>query len=179
LAVGLGSALLGFTVLKLTAFLAFGLIAFALSFVVGLLPSVERWPALRPLHGLLTLHFCVFSRIFFRAESLEAARQMTHSLLDFGSLELRRGLFRIEWLGAWVKARPELAWAEPIAEWGVLLLLIGGFAAHYVPSRSLESLAERLLPRVPAVVLGVGFAVLLGALGLVQAGPRANIYFAF
>jgi D-alanyl-lipoteichoic acid acyltransferase DltB (MBOAT superfamily) len=179
LAVGLGSALLGLAVLKLPSFLQLGLIAFALSFGVGLLPNAESWPTLRPLHVFLTLHFCVLSRLFFRAESLETARQMTRSLLDFSSLGVRAGLFRIEWLGVWAGERPALAWVEPIAEWGVLLLLIGGFAAHYIPSRSLESVAERLLPRVPAVVLGVGFAVLLGALSFLQASPRTNIYFAF
>jgi len=178
LAVGLGSELLAFFVLKLPSFGQFGLVAFALSFGVGLLPSVERWPALRPLPVLLTLHYCVFSRIFFRTESLEAARQMARSLLDFSALEVRSGLFRIEWLAAWARV-PALGWAEPLAEWGVLLLMIGGFAAHYGPSRSIEHGTVRLLPRVPALLVGVGFAALLGALSLVQAGPRPNIYFAF
>jgi hypothetical protein len=36
-----------------------------------------------------------------------------------------------------------------------------------------------LAPRIPAVVLGAGFAVVVGALGLLLAGPRPNIYFAF
>ncbi len=55
----------------------------------------------------------------------------------------------------------------------------GGFLLHYLPAQRLEFGAMRLLPRVPAVVVGMGVAVVLGVLSLVQAGPRANIYFTF
>jgi hypothetical protein len=179
LVVGLGSALLAKVVLQLPNAPGFGLAAGGLSAFVGLLPSVERWPALRPLHVLLTLHYCVFGRLFFRAEDLAVARQMAASLLDFRNLEVRRGLFRIEPLAAWVASTPGLSWLAPLAEWGVLAVMLGGFMAHYLPARSLELGALRLIPRVPAVVIGMGFAVVLGLLSLVQAGPRANIYFAF
>jgi D-alanyl-lipoteichoic acid acyltransferase DltB (MBOAT superfamily) len=177
LAATVGSALLG-VVLKVPNAWALGLTVGALSLGVGLLPSVAQAPRLRPLHVLLTLHYCVVSRLFFRAETLDAARQMAQSLLDF-TFEVRRGLFRIEGLAAWARESSQFAWMEPLAEWGILLLLIGGMAAHYLPSRALSLGAGRLLPRVPAVLVGLGLAVLFGALSLVQAGPRANIYFAF
>lgn len=178
LAIGLSSALLAF-VLKLPHAAELGVGAGLLSFFIGLLPSAERWPALRPLHVFLTLHYCVFGRIFFRTENLEAARQMASSLLDVRNLEVRTGLFRVEPLAAWANTSPALRFLAPLAEWGVLVVLIGGFLLHYVPARRVELGAMRLIPRVPAVVVGMGVAVVLGVLSLVQAGPRANIYFAF
>jgi hypothetical protein len=121
----------------------------------------------------------VFGRIFFRTENLEAARQMASSLLDSGNFEVRTGLFRVEPLAALANTNPALGWLAPLAEWGVLILLIGGFLLHYLPARRVELGAMRLIPRVPAVAVGMGVAVVLGVLSLLQAGPRANIYFAF
>jgi alginate O-acetyltransferase complex protein AlgI len=179
LAVAVGSGLLAAVVLKLPNAPEFGVGAGALSFFIGLLPNAERWPVLRPLHVFLTLHYCVFCRLFFRTDNLEAARQMALSLLDFRSFEVRAGLLRVEPLAAWASTSPALGWLAPLAEWGVLVVMIGGFLLHYVPARHFEFGAIRLIPRVPAVVVGVGVAVVLGVLSLVQAGPRANIYFAF
>jgi D-alanyl-lipoteichoic acid acyltransferase DltB (MBOAT superfamily) len=177
--VALGTLLLTAVALKLPNAPELAAGAGALSFFIGLLPSPERWPVLRPLHVFLTLHYCVFCRLFFRTENLEAARQMALSLLDVRNFEVRTGLLRVEPLAAWANTSPALGWLAPLAEWGVLVVMIGGFLLHYVPARHFEFGASRLIPRVPAVALGVGVAVVLGVLSLVQAGPRANIYFAF
>jgi hypothetical protein len=61
----------------------------------------------------------------------------------------------------------------------VLGLLVLGFAMHYLPAAPFERAAQRFTRESPALVVGVGFALLFGALGLLLAGPRANIYFAF
>jgi len=177
--IALGMALLGSVALKLTHPWVFGLVGGGLALVIGTLPSVEDRPATRPLHVLLTLHFSVLSRVFFRADNLESAGAMVHKLVSWDGLGVRGGLFRIQGLSAWLKGVPALAWARPVAEWGILLLLIGGFAIHYTPSRNVEPTYQRWIARTPAVVVGVGFAALVGALSLLLAGPRANIYFTF
>jgi hypothetical protein len=127
----------------------------------------------------LTLHFSVLTRVFFRSESLESARAMARQLIDWDALGVREGLFRIEGLSRWLRGIDALAWARPLGEWGILLLLLGGFAAHYVPVRWVEHAAERVVPRVPAVLVGIGLAALFGVVSLLLAGPRANIYFDF
>jgi D-alanyl-lipoteichoic acid acyltransferase DltB (MBOAT superfamily) len=178
-AVLLGTTVLGSVGLELQNPWLFGVVGGALALIIGLLPSVEEWPALRPVHVLLTVHFSVLSRVFFRADSLESARAMAGKLVGWDGLGVRDGLFRIEGLAAVLKDVPVLAWAQPVANWGILLLLIGGFAVHYTSSQAVESAAQRWIPRVPAVFMGMGFAVLMGMLSLLLAGPRANIYFNF
>ncbi|HMJ16301.1 MAG TPA: MBOAT family O-acyltransferase [Polyangiaceae bacterium] len=151
----------------------------AVALFIGLLPAAERWPPLRPVHILLTVHFSVLSRVFFRAENLESARIMFGKLTSWDGLGVRDGLFRIEGLAKWLGRFPELRWAEPLAHWGLLLLLIGGFALHYTPRDRLERAAQRVIPRMPSVVLGMGLALLMAGLSLLLAGPRPNIYFVF
>jgi uncharacterized integral membrane protein len=170
---------LGSAGLKLADPWVFGLVGGALALCIGLLPSAEQSPAFRPLHILLTVHFSVLSRVFFRADSLQSARAMADKLVSWDGVGVRDGLFRVEPLAVWLQKAPALAWAQPIAEWGILLLMIAGFAAHYTSSHKLELAAQRWMPRVPAVVVGMGLAVVVGGLSLLLAGPRANIYFAF
>ena len=179
IATGLATTLLGSVGLRLAEPWLFGVLGGALSVVIALLPKVEQWPTLRPVHVLLTLHFSVLSRVFFRADNLELAAAMAAKLTSWDGLGVRQGLFGIETLSAWLATVPTLAWARPMADWGVLLLLVGGFAAHYTPARAFEWTAQRWIPRVPGVLLGVSFAMVIGALSLLIAGPRANIYFAF
>jgi len=179
LLVGLGTALLGAAGLRLESPWTFGAMGGLLALLIGLLPKVDELPALRPVHVLLTVHFSVLSRVFFRADSLEAARAMANKLVTLDGFGVRDGLFRIEGLVAWLERVPFLVWAKPLAEQGILLLLIAGFAAHYTPSQAVERFAQRFVPRIPAAAVGAGLAILMGGLSLLLAGPRANIYFAF
>lgn len=156
-----------------------GLMAGGIAFGIGLLPKAQNSALFWPVHVLLTLHFSVLSRVFFRAEDLESARAMIGKLMVWDHLGVRVGLLGNEVLSNWLKETPMLGWTRPLADWSVLVLLVLGLAAHYTPPRWADVTALRSLPRVPAVVVGVGFAALLGFLGLLLAGPRANIYFAF
>jgi D-alanyl-lipoteichoic acid acyltransferase DltB (MBOAT superfamily) len=175
----LGAALFGKVALELVDPWPFAVASGALALGIGLLPHVERWPALRIVHVLLTLHFAVFCRVFFRADSLSAARAMISKLMEWDGTGIRRGLLGNEALSVRLGELPALSWAEPAADWVVLMLLVLGFALHYVPARAGELVALGFLPRVPGVLVGAGLAALLGVLSLLLAGPRANIYFAF
>jgi uncharacterized membrane protein YsdA (DUF1294 family) len=150
-----------------------------LALAIGLLPRASSLPWLTPLHVLLTVHFSVFSRIFFRADDLDKARAMVQKLLEFDSLGVREGMFRIQGFSAWLKPRSSWTFLDPLAEWGLLIVLLGGFVVHYLPTQKLEHSILRQSLRVPGLLVGVGFALLLGLFGLLLSGPRANIYFAF
>jgi D-alanyl-lipoteichoic acid acyltransferase DltB (MBOAT superfamily) len=110
------------------------------------------------LHVLLTFHFTVLSRVFFRADDLDTSRKMIAGLLRFDAHGLRPGL-----LTPWL-------WAA----------LIGGIAYHMTPKRWVDELAFGAFRRLPGVVIGLLFAALaLGVHLLLSGGPRANIYFQF
>lgn len=156
-----------------------GKVCAGLAFLIALLPRAEAWPSLRSVHVILTLHFCVLSRVFFRADTLEGAREIAGKLVAWDGFGVRQGLFGNDALLTLVSENPGLAWARPVADWCVLVLLLLGFALHYVPAGAIAKSAERSLRRTPAVLAGIGFALLIGALGVLLAGPRANIYFAF
>lgn len=178
-AIGLGMMLLASHGLKLAHPWAFGLASGVLALLIGVLPSVEFMPSTRTLHVLLTLHFSVLTRVFFRAYDLDSARALVDKLVHWDGMGVRGGLLGIQGLSAWLEGVPALVWAKPLSDWGILLLLLLGFAVHYTPSRPVDQATQRWIARVPAVVLGVGFAAMMGVLGLLLAGPRANIYFAF
>jgi D-alanyl-lipoteichoic acid acyltransferase DltB (MBOAT superfamily) len=177
--VGAATWLLASAALRLDHPWGLGVAAGALATFIGLLPSVNRRPSLRPLHVLLTVHFSVLSRVFFRADNLDSASAMAKQLVHWDGLGVRHGLFRIHSLAAWLGSERGLRWLEPFAEYGVLLLVIAGFAAHYTPQPRVDAAARKLFARAPAVLVGAGIAVLLGGLSLLLAGPRANIYFNF
>lgn len=177
--VALGATLFARVALQLEAAWLFGAASGALALLIPLLPDPKRWRAFWPVHVFLTLNFCVLCRVFFRADSLESARAMVSKLTHWDGLGVRDGIFGNEALSAWLSGAPWLRSAVPFADSCVLVLMVLGFAVHYVPQRPVELVAARLLPRLPGVVVGLGFAVLLGALSLLLAGPRANIYFAF
>jgi hypothetical protein len=146
---------------------------------IGLLPPSEERTGWRPIHILLTLHFSVFSRVFFRAEDLSHARAMVEKLADWDSLGIRPGIFRMQGLAAWLDQHEAFSWGRPLAEWGILLVLLAGFAVHYVPSATIERAAARVIPRSPGLLVGVGLAMMLALFSILLSGPRANIYFAF
>lgn len=151
----------------------------ALTLFIGLLPTPQSGSLLSPLHILLTVHFSVFSRVFFRADNLAQAREMIQKMLEFDRLGIRQGMFRIQGLAGWIESHPRFGLLAPFAEWGILILLVFGFVLHYLPTQKWESSLLRVSPRIPGVVIGASFAVLLGLLSLLLSGPRANIYFAF
>ncbi len=125
--------------------------------VVALLPK-RGGPLNTVIHILLTFHFTVLSRVFFRAEDLDISRQMIAKLTAFDGLGLREGL-----LTPWL-------WAA----------LIGGLAYHFTPKRWIDDVAYKWFCKLPGVVLGI----LLCAIGvllmkLLSGAPRAFIYFQF
>ncbi len=133
------------------------LAAIATFVVVALLPRRGGWLN-TVMHILLTFHFTVLSRVFFRADDLDTSRQMIAKLVEFDGLGLREGL-----LTPWL-------WAA----------LIGGMAYHFTPKRWVDVVAYRVFCKLPGVVLGM----LLCAIGvlimkLLSGAPRAFIYFQF
>ncbi len=109
-------------------------------------------------HVLLTLHFVVLSRVFFRAPDLDTARNFVAGLLTFDGRGLRPGL---------------------VSPW-VYLALALGMAYHFTPKRWVDDGLLRLFRRVPGPVLGAAFALfLLGLMKLMAGAPKAFIYFQF
>ncbi len=110
------------------------------------------------LHVLLTFHFTVLSRVFFRAESFDVAKRMCQGLLAFDGHGIRPGLIT-----------PQL---------GALLLF--GCAYHFTPKRWVDTYGFLIVRRTPGVVLGLAFVALcLGLMLLMEGEPRAFIYFNF
>ena len=150
---------LGVDVLHLEWTTSLGLAGFAalMFVVVARLPETTAWWNVA-LHVLLTFHFTVLSRVFFRADDLETSRAMISGLLRFDAHGVRPGL-----LTPW-------AWA----------VLLGGVAYHMTPKRWVDLDAYAVFRRLPGVVIGLIFAATaLGVHLLLSGGPRANIYFQF
>jgi len=109
-------------------------------------------------HILFTFHFTVLSRVFFRAESFDVAKQMVSTLLSFDGHLLRPGLVSI-------------------SVWAALLV---GLAYHYTPKAWVDRDAFAVFRRIPGLGLGLLFAALCLALrALMDSAPRAFIYFQF
>ena len=175
----IAAALLELLVLRLGMPVTFGAGGAVVALLVVALPSPERAPAWRVPHVALTLAFSVFSRLFFRADDLDQARDMARMLARPDGLGVRAGLLGNEPLEALLAGMPSLAWLRPAASFCVLWIMLLGFALHYVPERLLARVAGGLLDRVPAPIVGAGLAAVLGVTLLLLSGPRANIYFAF
>jgi alginate O-acetyltransferase complex protein AlgI len=179
-ALGPGLLVLGLArILELPNPALLGVLSAALGFLIAIVPSADRAPVFGPLHVLLTLHFSVLSRTFFRANSLSDAKTLLSKFVELDGLTLRRGLFANEPLRAFLERTPSLAFAKPLAEYAVLLLLLLGFLLHYFPAAWLERKSAGAFVRTPGVLVGAGIAVVIGLLGVLLAGPRPNIYFAF
>ncbi|MGB1277014.1 MAG: hypothetical protein ACPG77_14815, partial [Nannocystaceae bacterium] len=110
-------------------------------------------------HVVLTFHFTVLSRVFFRAETFEGAKQMIAGLLAFDTQHLVRPGLLSPWL---------------------LLALIGGTAYHFTPKAWVEKHVLGLFRRTPGPILGLGFlALCYGLMKLLEGSPRAFIYFQY
>lgn len=111
------------------------------------------------LHVLLTFHFTVLSRVFFRADDLETSRKMIGGLLRFDAHGVREGL-----LTPWL-------WAA----------LVGGLGFHLLtPKAAVDRVGVAVFRRLPGWAIGLLFALLaLGVHQLLSSGPRPNIYFDF
>ena len=125
--------------------------------VVAWLPATGT-PVNTAIHVLLTFHFTVLSRVFFRAGDLEISRKMAGGLLELDTHGLR----------------PQLA-----SPW-VWTALVIGLAYHFTPRRWVDVVAWRQFRRLPGPVLGILFCLLgLGLMKIMETGPRAFIYFQF
>ena len=179
-AVGLGAVL----ELPLDASLLMGAIIFAIAVVNGMLPVASQGTAWSLIHLFLTFQFTVLSRIFFRAESLTEAGQMTARLVQWDFLGVRDGLFRMQGLHAWaVEHAGSLGdLAGPLVffgEWGLLIVIAVGLGYHFLPARWSESIGQRVTRWLPAPALGVALAGSMLLISRLLDGPRANIYFSF
>ncbi|HET6583976.1 MAG TPA: MBOAT family O-acyltransferase [Nannocystaceae bacterium] len=132
----------------------FAVVAFL---VVASLPMTgTRWNT--ALHIVLTFHFTVLSRVFFRAESFASAKTMLAGMLAFDGYGIRPGL------------------VSP----GVAAALALGIAYHMTPKTWVDVVALRWFRRIPGPVLGLALALLgLVFMRLMGGGPRAFIYFQF
>ncbi|MEY2930872.1 MAG: hypothetical protein RL033_1621, partial [Pseudomonadota bacterium] len=161
-----------------------GMFTFGVAVLNGLLPPATqgRWWAV--LHVALTFQFTVLSRIFFRADSLEEAGQITSQLLHWDSLGVREGLFRMQGLYDWLFDRADSLgdWADPLlwaAHYGLLGVIVLGLGYHFVPSRWSERVGQSLIRWMPAPALAVALAGGMFLISRMLEGPRANIYFSF
>jgi D-alanyl-lipoteichoic acid acyltransferase DltB (MBOAT superfamily) len=137
--------------------LILGSIAFVVFLLVTWLPQTGS-AANTALHILITFHFTVVSRIFFRTESFDVAKRMCAGLLELDTAGLRPGL-----LSPWL--------------W---LALIVGTAYHFTPRNWVDVRAYGVFRRLPGPVLGLGMGLLaLGLMKLMSGAPRAFIYFSF
>jgi D-alanyl-lipoteichoic acid acyltransferase DltB (MBOAT superfamily) len=176
----------GLLVLRLDRSLAMGLAlgAFLIATLNSLLPLDSKSWAWNGLHIFLTFHFTTLSRLFFRADSLDQAREMVKKLIDWDFLGTREGLFRVQVLDAWLENNQDAVGLlttplRGLAEYGILVLIVLGIGYHVLPTRWVEAPAERLVRELPAPALGVLLAASALLVSQLLAGPRANIYFAF
>ena len=141
-----------------------------------------RWTV--PLHILLTFHFSTLSRVFFRAEDFDRAKQMIAKLLAFEPHGVRPGLFRVQALHDWLRANFDVAapWfpaADFVAEWGLLIVLGLGTAYHFTPREWVDTRLKNWFCRLPGPVIGLLFALAFLLILHILTGPRPNIYFVF
>jgi alginate O-acetyltransferase complex protein AlgI len=132
----------------------FGAVMFVL---VSWLPQ-HGGPLVMAVHVLLTYHFTVISRVFFRAPNFETAKTMMAGLLRFDTDLVRPGL-----LTPWL-------WAA----------LIFGTLYHFTPKRWIDEYAYGMFRKIPGPVLGLLLGLVgLGIMKLMAGAPRAFIYFNF
>lgn len=160
--------------------LLLGAFSFGVSVLNGLLPMGTGSRFWAVFHIVLTFHFSTLSRVFFRADSLSQASQMVRKLVEWDGLGVRTGLFRLQGVSdLLVKTGIELTPLTWVADWGLLLLLVGGLSYHFLPARLSESIGLKVVKVLPAPALAVGLASCMVLISQLLTGPRANIYFSF
>jgi D-alanyl-lipoteichoic acid acyltransferase DltB (MBOAT superfamily) len=187
-ALGFGALALGMGLLVLELdtssawLLAGGLIV--VTALNSLLPAAGGSALWTIAHVLMLFHFTTLSRIFFRADSLKLASQMTAKLVEWDSLGVRDGLFRIQSLHGWVQSQADTLGGltyplQVVSNHGILALLVAGLGYHFTPADWTERVGARLVRWLPGPALGAGIAVIALLIAQLLSGPRANIYFAF
>jgi len=184
-ALGVVSAWLGHVALGLDTTLAIrlGLFASVMFALVAALPETgTRFNTF--FHVLLTFHFTVLSRIFFRADDLPLARSLSRKIVDWDFSGVRPGLFREQRMYAFFETRLAgtgalQSLALGVAEWAVLAVLVLGLAYHFTPRRWVDEHLRAWFLNLPAPVIGLVYAGLGVLILQLLEGPRANIYFAF
>jgi alginate O-acetyltransferase complex protein AlgI len=115
-------------------------------------------PFVMAIHVLLTFHFTVLSRVFFRAPNFETAKTMVAGLLRLDGNLVRPGL---------------------LSEW-MWLALAFGTLYHFTPKAWVDVYAYGAFRRLPGPVLGLLLGLLgLGLMKLMAGAPRTFIYFNF
>ena len=110
-------------------------------------------------HIILTFHLIVFSRIFFRSQGLDGAREFIAGLI---ALDIRHGV------------RPGL-----VSPW-IGAALLGGLVFHFTPKKWVDEHLFGLFRKTPGWLLGIVFtAFIFGLMKLMSGSPRAFIYFQF
>lgn len=187
-ALGFALALLGLGYwglgLELKSALVLGAGAGLVALLNSLLPDGSRSRGWAFVHVALLFHFTTLSRVFFRADSLQLAGDMTRKLVVWDGLGVRDGLFRVQGLYAWLQGLSGEAavLATPlmtVANYGIALLLALGIGYHFTPSDWTERLGAATARRLPAPALGAALAAMALLIAQLLSGPRANIYFAF
>ena len=170
--------------LPLDTALVLGAVAFVIAVFNGILPVASEGTGWSLIHLLLTFQFTVLSRVFFRADSLVEAGQMTAKLVTWDFLGVRDGLFRLQGLHGWATANATALGdlADPLlvfSQWGLLILIVAGLGYHFLPARWSEGIGQRITRWLPAPALGVALACSMLLISRLLDGPRANIYFSF
>ena len=155
----------------------------AVYLLITLLP-VTKSKSNIALHVLLTFHFTVLSRVFFRADNLESAALMIDKLLKWDGLGVRDGLFRAQGVAHFAEQYatqlgPVAGLLTASAEYMLLGVLVFGLVYHLTPRRWVDEVGLRYFAKLPGPAIGLLYA--LSALLLLKLldGPRANIYFVF
>jgi D-alanyl-lipoteichoic acid acyltransferase DltB (MBOAT superfamily) len=178
---GLGHWVLG---LELGAGFGFGAACGVIALVNSVIPSAKASRAWAFVHVALLFHFTTLSRVFFRADNLQLAREMTQKLVVWDGLGVRDGLFRVQSLYTWLETSGSLFGPlqkslMSLTNQGILVLLVFGIGYHFTPADWTERLGANAVRRLPAPALGFVMATVALVISQLLSGPRANIYFAF
>jgi len=164
--------------------LMLGIITFVIAVINGILPVATEGVGWSLIHLFMTFQFTAISRVFFRADSLTIAGQMTTKVLAWDSLGVRDGMFRLQGLHTWARANAASLGdlADPIlvfSQWGLLIVIVFGLGYHVLPSRWSEGIGQRITRWLPAPALGLALVGSMLIISRLLDGPRANIYFSF
>ena len=158
--------------------------------VFGALIERLRTAIAVPVQVIMTFHFTVLSRLFFRADDAASSTVLIRKLLDWDARGVRPGWFR--WPGTAQVPDPEAMSDHVTTAWQLremlpqvlidhvsLILLVVGLGYHFTPRAWLERPLAWTFGRWPAVLIGLLFVATMWLISVALDGPRANIYFEF